>query len=152
MTPSQRPKEDDGLKALGRQIILECYDCDPEIINDAQAVEQIMIDAALEAEATVIKSAFHPFFPQGVSGVVVIAESHLTIHTWPELGYAAVDVFTCGDQASPERACEYLLNKFRCNHHTTVEIKRGQMVPPHQRHEDEVVVPLQAGLRKNQYR
>lgn len=149
--------EDYGLKALGRQIILECYDCDAEIINDVQLVEQIMVEAAIEAEATVIKSAFHPFFPQGVSGVVVIAESHLTIHTWPELGYAAIDVFTCGDQASPERACEYLLQKFGCGHHTTLEVKRGQMVPASQHFEpqhfeDEVVVPLQPVLRKSSFR
>ncbi|MEM1008402.1 MAG: adenosylmethionine decarboxylase, partial [Myxococcota bacterium] len=69
--------------------------------------------------------AFHPFFPQGVSGVVVIAESHLTIHTWPELGYAAIDVFTCGDEAYPEKACQYLLEHFKCQRHTLQELKRG---------------------------
>lgn len=115
------------MSALGRQLILECYDCDPDILNDVERVEQCMVEAAKEARSTIIKSVFHPFFPQGISGVVVIAESHLTIHTWPEHGYAAIDVFTCGDEADPARACEYLIEKFGAKHATTVEIERGQL-------------------------
>ena len=135
------------MKALGRQFVLECYDCDAEILNDVQGVEQIMLDAAKEAEATVIKSVFHPFFPHGISGVVVISESHLTIHTWPEYGYAAIDVFTCGEDANPERACTFLTKAFRAARTTVVELKRGQWIQPHQE-TSEVVIPLQAGLRK----
>ncbi len=93
-------------QALGRHILCEAYGCDPEVLNDRKVVEQIMVDAALLTGAEVREVAFHKFSPQGVSGVVVISESHLAIHTWPELGYAAIDVFTCGDTVDPWKACQ----------------------------------------------
>ena len=83
--------------ALGNHILVEFMNCDPHVMNDVAAIERDMVGAARKAEATVINSTFHHFSPYGVSGVVVIQESHLAIHTWPEYGYAAVDVFTCGD-------------------------------------------------------
>ncbi len=67
-----------------------------------------MVSAAEEAGATVINSTFHHFSPIGVSGVVVIEESHLAIHSWPEFGYAAIDVFTCGDSVDPWISYKYL--------------------------------------------
>ena len=84
------------MRALGRHVLAEFYGCSPDILNDTVRIEQIMVNAALEAGAEIREVVFHEFTPQGVSGVVVISESHLAIHTWPELGYAAVDVFTCG--------------------------------------------------------
>ncbi|MCQ2559741.1 MAG: adenosylmethionine decarboxylase, partial [Clostridia bacterium] len=68
---------------------------------------------------------FHKFSPQGVSGVVVISESHLAIHTWPELGYAAVDVFTCGEKVDPWDACDYLVKGFQADSIEAKEVKRG---------------------------
>ena len=135
------------LKAIAAKhsLVVEYYDCETNVLNDGIRVEEYIVVAAHAAKATLIKSIFHPFFPQGVSGVVVIAESHLTIHTWPEHGYAAVDIFTCGCEASPERACDYLTKKLRARRSTTVEIKRGQFL---QHHDDEVVIPLEAGIRK----
>ena len=99
-------------EALGRHVLCEAYGCDPEVINDLEQVERLMVDAALHAGAEVREVVFHRFTPQGVSGVVVISESHLAIHTWPELGYAAIDVFTCGDRVDPHDACEYLILHF----------------------------------------
>jgi flagellar biosynthetic protein FliP len=87
----------------------------------------IMVNAALEAGAEVRECVFHKFSPQGVSGVVVISESHLAIHTWPELGYAAVDVFTCGDKVNPWDACNYLTDHFNAKQTTAKEMKRGLM-------------------------
>lgn len=84
-----------------------------------------MVDAALQAGAEIREVAFHQFSPQGVSGVVVISESHLAIHTWPEFGYAAIDVFTCGDTVEPWDACQHLLHQFGAQNSTTTEIKRG---------------------------
>jgi S-adenosylmethionine decarboxylase len=84
-----------------------------------------MVDAALEAGAEVREVAFHKFSPQGVSGVVVISESHLAIHTWPELGYAAVDVFTCGEKVDPWVACNYLKDHFAAERLEANEIMRG---------------------------
>jgi len=111
--------------ALGRHILCEAYGCDPGVLNNRSIVEKIMVEAALETGAEVREVAFHQFSPQGVSGVVVISESHLAIHTWPELGYAAIDVFTCGDTVDPWDACNYLTEHFHAQNATTTEVKRG---------------------------
>ena len=87
-----------------------------------------MVAAAVDCGATVLGESFHPFQPQGVSGVVVIAESHLSIHTWPEYGYAAVDIFTCGTSVQPEKAAEVLIEKLGAKDHTLTEIQRGRLV------------------------
>ncbi len=111
--------------ALGRHVLAELYDCPPHLLNDIKMVEDIMVKAALEAGAEVREVAFHQFNPQGISGVVVISESHLTIHTWPELGYAAVDVFTCGDTVDPWASCNYIKKHLFAQNMTGKEIKRG---------------------------
>jgi len=113
------------MSALGRHILAEFYDCPPEILNDIQRIERTMVDAALEAGAEIREVAFHKFSPQGVSGVVVISESHLAIHTWPELGYAAVDVFTCGKVVDPWVSCNYLKEHLSADRLTAQEIQRG---------------------------
>ena len=82
---------------LGRQVHLELYDCPHSLLDDPATVESALLACAAAIKATVVQSTFHKFTPQGVSGVVVIMESHIAIHTWPEYGYAAVDIFTCGD-------------------------------------------------------
>ncbi|MGI6468964.1 MAG: S-adenosylmethionine decarboxylase proenzyme [Syntrophomonadaceae bacterium] len=113
------------MQSLGRHVLAEVYGCQFEVLNDIALVENIMVNAALEAGAEVREVVFHKFSPQGVSGVVVISESHLAIHTWPELGYAAVDVFTCGESVNPWDACNYLAEKFGATHVTASEVKRG---------------------------
>ncbi|SDF26321.1 adenosylmethionine decarboxylase [Sporolituus thermophilus] len=115
------------MNALGRHILAEFYGCNASILNDVKKVEDIMVNAALEAGAEVREVAFHKFSPQGVSGVVVISESHLAIHTWPELGYAAVDVFTCGDRVNPWDACQHLVTKLEAAEVDAREVKRGQL-------------------------
>ncbi|MDD2420937.1 MAG: adenosylmethionine decarboxylase [Heliobacteriaceae bacterium] len=111
--------------ALGRHVLAEVYGCDFNLLNDVHKVEEIMVNAALEAGAEIREFVFHKFSPQGVSGVVVISESHLAIHTWPELGYAAIDVFTCGDKVNPWDACQYMQKGFKAAHVTAQEVKRG---------------------------
>jgi len=113
------------MKPLGRHVLAEIYGCNFETLNDINKVERIMVNAALEAGAEVRECVFHKFSPHGVSGVVVISESHLAIHTWPELGYAAVDVFTCGEKVNPWDACNYLTEQFGAEHLTAKETKRG---------------------------
>ena len=81
---------------LGQHVLAEFFECDSNVLNSLDKVEKHMVDAALECGATIVQKCFHRFNPYGVSGVVIISESHLAIHTWPELGYAAVDLFTCG--------------------------------------------------------
>ncbi|OPY55947.1 MAG: S-adenosylmethionine decarboxylase proenzyme precursor [Pelotomaculum sp. PtaU1.Bin035] len=113
------------MKQLGRHVLAEICGCDFNILNDIDKVEEILVNAALEAGAEVRECVFHKFSPQGVSGVVVISESHLAIHTWPELGYAAVDVFTCGEKVNPWDACNYLTDRFSAKHMKAKELKRG---------------------------
>ena len=111
--------------ALGNHILVEFTGCVPEIMNDVAAIERDMVEAAKEAGATVINSTFHHFSPYGVSGVVVIQESHLAIHTWPEYGYAAVDLFTCGDQVDAWVSFDLLKDRFQAKNYSALEMKRG---------------------------
>ncbi|MCL2766949.1 MAG: adenosylmethionine decarboxylase [Peptococcaceae bacterium] len=113
------------MKQLGRHVLAEICGCEFSLLNDIGKVEEIMVTAALEAGAEVREYTFHKFSPQGVSGVVIISESHLAIHTWPELGYAAVDVFTCGDRVNPWDACEYLSKSFCAKEMIAKEVERG---------------------------
>ena len=113
------------MRALGRHVLAEFYGCSPEVLNDTEKIEKMMVDAALEAGAEVKEVIFHQFSPQGVSGVVVISESHLAIHTWPEFGYAAIDVFTCGSTVDPWVSCHYLKKYLISERMAAKEIKRG---------------------------
>lgn len=117
------------MKALGRHIVAEMSFCEAETLSNIAKVRDIMVRAALAAKATVREVAFHKFEPGGVSGVVVLAESHLSIHTWPEFGYAAIDIYTCGDTADPWRACEFLAEKFKAQSITTSVVERGIPTP-----------------------
>lgn len=102
------------MHALGTHLIVEMWECNADILKDLDKVRDAMVSAAKEAKATVVEVAFHEFNPFGISGMVVIAESHLSIHTWPEYGYAAVDIFTCGDLIKPEVAADFLVEQFEC--------------------------------------
>jgi len=113
------------LYALGTHLLLELRDCNPEILKDLEKVKNIMVSAVKEAKATIIEVSFHEFNPFGISGIVVIAESHMSIHTWPEYRYAAVDIFTCGEVIKPEVAAAYLIKRFECKSPSIVELKRG---------------------------
>jgi S-adenosylmethionine decarboxylase len=113
------------LNALGKHLLLELKDCDPEILNDLSFLQTILPEAASQAGATVLGNSFHQFEPQGVSGVVIIAESHVFIHTWPEFGYAAVDIFTCGNSVHPDKAANILVKELKAKSHTVLEIQRG---------------------------
>ena len=84
-----------------------------------------MVEAAKRAQATIVDVVFHEFNPFGISGVVVIAESHLAIHTWPEYRYAAVDVFSCGDVLQPQTAADYLVEQLGAARASVVELQRG---------------------------
>ena len=113
------------METLGRHLLAEYHGCLPEVLNDLKSIENLMNEAAVAAGATVVQSAFHLFRPHGVSGVVIVQESHLSIHTWPEVGYAAVDFYTCGD-ASPETAHAWLANGLKATRCDLMIINRGQ--------------------------
>jgi len=118
------------MEALGRQILVEYYDCDQSKINDVSFIETSLIKAAKDSKATLISHNFHKFSPYGVSGMIVIAESHIAIHTWPEYNYAAVDIFTCGETIDPWVIQEQLKVSFNSQNVSSMEMKRGMFKMP----------------------
>ncbi len=115
------------MNALGRHILVEFIGCSPEVLNDVSVIETAMVNAAQKAGATVIQSTFHHFSPFGVSGVVVIQESHLAIHTWPEYQYAAVDLFTCGESVDSWISFDLLKQAFQAKNQSVLEMHRGPL-------------------------
>ncbi len=113
------------MKALGRQILVEYYECNAEVINDVDQIEEILLGATKASKASIISHNFHKFSPHGVSGTIVIAESHVAIHTWPEYSYAAVDIFTCGETIDPWVIQEYIKEAFESKNISSMEMKRG---------------------------
>ena len=118
------------MRSLGRHLLVELYNCDSKILNDVHKVEAIMVDAAKHAKANIVDVVFHTFNPHGISGVIVIAESHLAIHTWPEYNFASVDVYTCGTEINPWRAYNYMAKRFKAKNTTALEMKRGILQLP----------------------
>lgn len=116
-------------KPLGDHFLIELYDCHEHILDDEDRIRTVLLEAARQAGATIIDQRFHKFAPQGVSGVIVIAESHLSIHTWPELGYAALDFFTCGDTMNMENAFELLREVFQPGDMEVRRVQRGVLDP-----------------------
>ncbi len=113
------------MKILGRHLIVEYSDCDRDILANTDLLEKYLTEAVRKSGATIVRSVFHQYNPQGVSGVVVIAESHISIHTWPEYGYAAVDFFTCGQSVDPYQAHEYMREALCSGGFQLKELKRG---------------------------
>jgi S-adenosylmethionine decarboxylase len=113
------------MQILGRHLVAELSRCDAAILDDLPRLRGIMIESARRSGATVVDSVFHRYNPQGISGVIVIAESHISIHTWPEYSYAAVDCFTCGSSVDPDKTLEYLRVELGCQHLTVRDLKRG---------------------------
>ena len=119
------------IHALGRHMLLELYDCNSEVLNSLTAVKNALVEAAQRAQATIVDVVFHEFSPFGISGVVVIAESHLSIHTWPEHRYAAIDIFSCGETLKPAEAAAFLVEQFCAERSSAMEVQRGVFLPAH---------------------
>jgi S-adenosylmethionine decarboxylase len=114
------------MTTLGRHLIIEVYEADKSTINNPAELEKIFLEAARLANATVLSSHFHTYHPQGVSGVIIISESHFTVHTWPEYGYAAIDIFYCDDKVSVENAVQHLAAELGTEKiFITADLKRG---------------------------
>ncbi len=109
---------------VGKHCILELYGCESARLNDEAFLRDTITTAAKRAGATLLNLITHRFEPQGVTGLALLAESHISIHTWPESGYAAVDVFTCGDHTMPERACQVLADELRAGSHKLTSFRR----------------------------
>ena len=115
------------LRTLGHHLLLELSGCESDLLREVKPVEKAIKEILTQAGATVIQWDFKQFEPHGVSGVVIIAESHLTIHTWPEHNYAAIDVFTCGSKAIPNKVSQLCSQFFKATHVEEKIIPRGPM-------------------------
>lgn len=113
------------MKSLATHLLIELHDCDSNILNDSNQVKDIFIAAAKEGKATIVNDLFHEFSPHGLTGVLVITESHLSIHTWPEFNYAAVDVFSCDDKLDGNKIKNILKEKLKCKKAEFQIINRG---------------------------
>ncbi len=111
-------------ETVGKHCILELYKCDSAKLDDEAFLRDTITSAAKRAGATLLHLVTHRFDPQGVTGLALLAESHISIHTWPESGYAAVDVFTCGDHTMPERACQVLMTELEATTHKLTSFRR----------------------------
>jgi S-adenosylmethionine decarboxylase proenzyme len=118
------------MRSLGRHLLIEYFGCDRDVLSDRDRVREAMREAARRANATIVTDVFHTFNPHGLSGVVVVAESHLAIHTWPEHACAAVDVFTCSEKMRPEVIVGYLAEVLRAKESVSREVERGTITTP----------------------
>lgn len=117
------------LNALGEHVLLELRDCDAAALGELERVRNTLRQAALASGATIVSEAFYQFEPFGVSGIVIIAESHLSIHTWPEHRYAAADIFTCGDLLRLDGAIRVMIEGLGCRNPSIMHVKRGLLGP-----------------------
>ena len=115
------------MKALGRHLLIDLYDCDERLLDDREYIETQLHAAAEAAGARVLGAVFHRFSPHGVTGLLVVQESHLAVHTWPERRYAAIDLFTCGRDIDPWLAYKRLKRAFGAGRDNAVEVGRGLM-------------------------
>lgn len=112
--------------AIGSHCVLEIYDSPAALLDDPEAIERALRSAAEAARATLLQTSHHRFAPQGVTALALLAESHISVHTWPERGYAACDVFTCGSETLPEAACMRLVEALECQRYSMRRFPRGE--------------------------
>jgi S-adenosylmethionine decarboxylase len=121
------------LKALGIQLAVELFDCDENLLNNDRLLEQSLLKAAQDAGATVVGSVFHQFNPHGISGAIIIAESHIAVHTWPEYAYAALDIFTCGSTIDPRNIADAVKDALHAGSMHITRLQRGVTVGEQER-------------------
>lgn len=112
-----------NLKYAGVHVVADFWNGKP--IEDAPVLREILVKAAQAAHATPLEVSIHKFSPQGITGVVLLAESHIAVHSWPEYNYIAVDIFTCGDKSAPQKALDYLKQELRPRKVESKKINRG---------------------------
>lgn len=118
------------MNVLGIHVLLELKECNPQLLDDLDYIRESLLKVADDLGATIVGESFHHFTPQGVTGILSIAESHISIHTWPEHRYAAADIFTCGSSFRPTYAAELLIDQFESKDPDLTEVRRGLMPHP----------------------
>ena len=120
-----RLNNDENLIHQSKHLLLELYRCDYDKLNDESFLRCTLNRAAKLANATVLNLISNKFEPQGVTAIALLAESHISIHTWPESNYSAVDIFTCGQNMLPELASQYLIDALKAEEHSLRVIERN---------------------------
>jgi len=110
---------------FGRHALADLYDCKNNILDNIEEIKKIINMSCKEANLTIVESKYHKFEPIGLSGVSILAESHITIHTWPEYNFVSIDAFTCGHKMDPTLVCNLIADKLKCNNRDIKEYKRG---------------------------
>ena len=113
------------MNVLGKHVLLELKECNPKLLDNLDYIRNSLLQAAEDIGAHVVGESFHQFSPQGVTGILSIAESHISIHTWPEFGYAAADIFTCGSSFHPMEAADILIDLLESKDQDVTEVPRG---------------------------
>jgi S-adenosylmethionine decarboxylase len=113
-----------SIKIDGTHIVSDVYGCDSTLLDDEIFLKELIVSSAEKAGATVLGELSHKFAPQGVTAIALLAESHVSIHTWPELGTAAIDVFTCGINMSAEKCIQYIVSALKPARVVSKTIKR----------------------------
>lgn len=112
--------------SLGKHAIANLYNCNIKDMDDLEKIKKIIIDSANEKKLHILKDIFYKFNPIGITGVLILSESHLTVHTWPEYKFIAVDVFTCGENFKPKEVCDLIAKKVKSQNYDIREFERGK--------------------------
>ncbi len=120
----KRPVDVLSSPMIGKHCILEAYGCNQKKLDDEGFIRTMLIAASQNAGATLLNMITHKFSPLGVTGLALLSESHISIHTWPESGYAAIDVFTCGNKTNPEKACKLMAKELSSTKYSLKTISR----------------------------
>lgn len=113
------------MKAIGKHITADMYGCKFSDLNNIEFIKSAMLAAIRESNMTLLDFSYHKFEPQGLTALALLAESHMSVHTYPELGFAAIDVFTCGEQSRPDKAIRIIKECLHPEKLKTTNIKRG---------------------------
>lgn len=119
---------------FGEHFLVDLHGCNADVIATKDTTQEALLSAASRCGSTIIEYHFHQFSPHGVSGVILIAESHFSVHTWPENGFVAVDIFTSGEVMKPEVAIEFLKEAFSADRVDVMQVTRGELGPDSGRH------------------
>lgn len=123
MNPLNGKKNKQKKNYLGNHLIAEFWN--GKVIEDEKLIKEILFEAAIRSKNIPLKFVYHKFRPQGATGVVLLQESHIAFHGWPEFNYLAIDIFTCGDKTFPKKALEYLRDVFQPQKTEIREVGRG---------------------------
>lgn len=118
-------KKNHLVSPVSSHIILDLYECNFSILDNPDKIKDILLQAVEKSNTTLLEIKIHKFSPCGVSGFALISESHISIHTWPEANYAAVDIYTCGKNSLPDVACEFLIKELKSKKPSITKIIRG---------------------------